>query len=117
MKKVIAALLLLATLESCSPKTTGPPPVDVDLMVPVLADLQLAESINIEIAAALRDSMKRVYQDKILADYELTRPQFDSLMWIIRSEPEWVATIYSRVNDELATRDAEENRVPEKVKE
>lgn len=102
--------LLALVLGSCTPDKIGPPPVDVELLVPVLADLQVAESLMIEVPAPLRDSMREVYYEAVLDDYQLSKERFDSLLLIVRREPEWVSVVYSGVSDELSKREAESRR-------
>lgn len=108
-------LLLPLLLVGCTPDSIGPAPVDVERLALTLVDLQLAEALKSEIPAVLRDSMQTVYEDNVLADHEFTRASFDSTMWIIRKEPEWINEVFSRVNDEIARLGAEEKRTPKEV--
>ncbi len=90
-------MLLIGLLaHRCAQVDPGPPPVDADKMVQVIADLNLAQSLTSEIPVLVRDSMEALYHDSVLADYGYTRPEFDSLMWIVRQEPVWIDSIFSR---------------------
>ena len=117
MKFNLLFILCFIFLTGCTPDVLGPAPVDVEKMSLVLTDLQIAESLKAEVPSKLRDSMQTVYEDNILADHGLNRTSFDSLMWIIRKEPEWVAEVFALVNDNLARLNADEKRIPEEVEE
>jgi hypothetical protein len=91
-------------LLGCANVDPGPPPVDVDLLATVVAELNLAQSVSSQAPVIVRDSIQAVYFDEVLADHDLTRPEFDSLMWIVREEPVWVDTIYSRAGEIVARR-------------
>ncbi|MGB3800411.1 MAG: hypothetical protein WA952_11415 [Lewinella sp.] len=108
---MILRLLLLCCLltTGCANVDPGPAPVDVDRLSQTVAELQLAEALIAEIPVVLRDSMQQVYFESILADHGLSRPEFDSLMWIVRSEPIWIDSVYTRagviITREMATGD------------
>ncbi|MEL6276139.1 MAG: DUF4296 domain-containing protein, partial [Bacteroidota bacterium] len=108
--KRLAILVLIAT--ACSPQQIGLSPVDVNSLAPIVADLQLAEAIVGDIPTTVRDSMREVYYNRVMEQHHITSEQFDSLMWIIRKEPAWVAELYQLVNDELAKMEAEQQRTP-----
>lgn len=93
---------LLLSLSCCTSPGTADCPVDLDMMGPVMIDLHLAEALSIEIPFLVRDSILEVYFDKVLQDHQLDRTEFDSLMRIIRSEPVWVDSLYTRVGEDLA---------------
>ena len=98
-------LLLLANLlTGCASLDPGPPPVDVEELSVVIADLQLGQSLVAEIPIVIRDSMQGLYYDSILAEHDLTRQEFDSMMWLVRAEPQWVDSLYSRAGAVIATR-------------
>ncbi|CAH1002326.1 hypothetical protein LEM8419_03233 [Neolewinella maritima] len=101
---VVRLLLLLPLLlaTSCASLDPGPPPVDIVALSEVIADLQLAQSITTEIPVAVRDSMQAVYHESVLAEHGLTRRSFDSLLWIVRQEPQWIDTVYSRAGELIA---------------
>lgn len=113
------SLLILCSvlLTGCKPDVLGPAPIDVEKVSLVLTELQIAESLKAEVPSKLRDSMQTVYQDNVLADHGLTRASFDSLMWIVRKEPEWVVEVFTLVNDNLARINADEKRIPDEVEE
>jgi len=106
MKRFLA-LTLLFLMTGCASPDAGPPPVDLDILAPVMADLQLADALSTEIPVLLRDSIKNVYYSRVLEDYDMDQATFDSLTWIIRQEPTWIDSLYTRVGDLLAKLEAE----------
>ncbi|MEL7162422.1 MAG: DUF4296 domain-containing protein [Bacteroidota bacterium] len=95
-------LLLACLLTTCAQPDAGPPPVDVVELSVVLTELQLAEALTNELPIIFRDSIREDYYDNVLADHGTTRQEFDSLMWLVRQEPAWVDSLYSRVSDRMA---------------
>lgn len=100
--------MLLLLLVACADPGPGDPPVDLMSLAPVIADLQVGESIVGEVPVLLRDSMRTVYYESILAEHGHTREEFDSLLWIVRREPAWVDSLYSAAGNIIATRIAED---------
>ena len=99
--------LLACLLTACAQPDAGPPPVDINELAEVVTELQLAEAITNELPIIYRDSMREDYYDYVLTDHGTTRQEFDSLMWIVRREPAWVDSLYSKVSDRLAQWQAE----------
>ncbi|OAV46170.1 DUF4296 domain-containing protein [Lewinella sp. 4G2] len=99
-------LLFLAT--ACTTDTPGPIPVDADRLVPMLAEMHLAESLVTEVPVVLRDSMREVFYDGVLSEHGSTQEEFDSLMWIVRQEPAWVDSLYVRAGAYLAERSTQQ---------
>jgi hypothetical protein len=97
----LAVLALLCC--GCAESGPGPPPVDAPFLAQVVADLHLAQSLINEVPIAVRDSMQAAYYDSTLAEHGLTRAEFDSLMWIVRREPAWVDSVYTRAGAIVAT--------------
>ena len=101
--RVLVGLLSLVLLR-CASLDPGPPPVDPDLLAPILVDLHLAQALAGEVPLVVRDSIQAVYYDRVLADYDLSRESFDSMLWLVRQEPQWIDTIYARAGAIVATR-------------
>ncbi|MEL7377136.1 MAG: DUF4296 domain-containing protein [Bacteroidota bacterium] len=97
---------LVLALGSCAQAGPGSPPAEVQDLVPVLADLHLLEAMIDELPLALRDSTRQIWYDNTLADHNMTFAEFDSLTWVLRSEPEWLTEVYTKVGEELAVREA-----------
>lgn len=95
-------LLALFLLTTCASPDAGECPVDLNKLAPLVSDLQLAEALATEIPVPVRDSMREVYFDNVLAEYDTDRRSFDSLTWIVRSEPAWVNALYTKVGVLLA---------------
>lgn len=106
MTKTILTLLLACLLVSCINSGPGLPPPEADYLAPIVADLQLAEALASEVPVLIRDSMRQVFYDQTLADHNLDRVGFDSLLWKVRAEPSWVDSLYSRVGVILAEKEA-----------
>lgn len=107
MYKSILTLLSIACLWSCASATPGPPPVDMEELAPLVAEMQLAEALTNEIPVLVRDSMREVLFENILADHNTNLAAFDSVMWEIRHEPIWMEELYVKVGDILAKKSTE----------
>lgn len=114
MLRVLICSFFLSLL-ACTPASVGEPPFDTEPLSKLIVDLHIMEGLSIEIPVTLRDSMKEVYFNHILEDHGFTEEKFDSLMWIVRSEPIWLENFYRTVSDKVAVLDAESKRVPSKV--
>jgi hypothetical protein len=100
-------LLPLLALNTCADAKAGDPPVDLEELAPLMADLQLAEALTGEIPILVRDSMREVYYDNILEEYGKDRATFDSLLWLVRQEPVWIDSLYSKIGVILTRRQTE----------
>lgn len=100
-------LILILPLAACTSPGPGECPVDLEVIAPLMTDLHLAEGLTTEIPVLVKDSIQEIYFEKVLEDYQLSRAEFDSLMWIIRSEPAWVDSLYTRIGETLARLEAE----------
>lgn len=69
----------------------------------------MAEALTGEIPVLVRDSLRNLMYDSVLADHNLDRLTFDSLLWIVRAEPIWVDSLYTKVG-ELLTKVELENK-------
>ncbi len=102
MRKLFLLPLVFFIFFACADPGPGLPPEEIDRLVPVITELQLAEALSSEIPSIVRDSMRDVLYDKVLADHGLDRPTFDSLLWKVRAEPVWVDSLYAKVGDKLS---------------
>lgn len=103
----LIALSLSLLLSGCASPDAGPPPVDLDRLSLVMTDLQIAEALGTEVPVLIRDSIKQVYFNRVLEDHGMSEATFDSLTWIVRKEPAWVDSLYTRVGELLAKLDAD----------
>ncbi|MBB4080349.1 hypothetical protein GGR28_002983 [Lewinella aquimaris] len=101
MRKAVTCCLLLLAL-GCADVTPARPPVDTERLVRTVADLHLAQALTGEVPIVIRDSIEALYFDSVLADHGYTRREFDSLMWIIRQEPIWIDSIYTKAGEIVA---------------
>lgn len=100
-------LLPLLFVTACADSGPGDCPVDLDRLAPAVAEVYLAESLASEAPILVRDSLRQVYYRRTLADRDLTPSAFDSLLFIVRREPEWIDTLYSRAGVILTRAQAE----------
>jgi len=75
-------LAFILSLTACTSPGAGECPVDLDMMSPLMTDLHIAEALSNEVPVQVRDSMQKVYFNKVLEDYQLSRTDFDSLTQI-----------------------------------
>ena len=106
MRPLPYLLAFLLSFGSCTSIEVGPPPVDLDYFAPLTADIHLAEALTNEVPAAVRDSMRDVFYDNVLADHGTDRATFEEQMWQFRQEPVWIDSLYTRVGEILARRAA-----------
>ena len=72
-----------------------------------MTEIHLAEALAFQAPAQVKDSMQELYFNKVLEDYQLSRESFDSMIWIVRQEPVWVDSLYSRIGVTLAKMETE----------
>lgn len=106
MKHRILAILLVVFV-ACAKPGPGEPPFNLERLAPLIAELQIAEGITNEVPVVVRDSMRQVYYDAVLHEFSTNRTEFDSLLWLVRQEPAWVDSLYTKVGDILSKRQAE----------
>lgn len=116
MHKILFTCTLLFTC-SCTPAGVGKAPVDIERLADLVADLHLMEGLTGELATSIRDSVKQEFAKNIIADHGYRQTEFDSIMWIVRTEPEWVDELFQKVSDNMATMEAEMSRTPPKVED
>ena len=104
--KTYSLLFSLLFLAGCAEREFAPPPVDLDAFAPILADAMVAQSLTAEVPTVLRDSMRGVYLQRSLEVYGMDTTAFDSLMYLLRREPHWVDSAFSRAGVVLARRAA-----------
>lgn len=102
------ALFFCLLLAGCASPDVGPPPVDLDELAPLMADLQLAEALSTELPIVVRDSVRQVYFDRVMEDHNTNRAAFDSITWLVRQEPIWIDSLYNKVAVILAEFDVPE---------
>lgn len=111
MKRLLAVTVLAVLFWACPQNGPGPPPFDIDQVAPLIAELQLAEALTGEVPVLVRDSMREVYMQSILSEHGLNQEEFDSLMWIVRQEPVWIDSVYSRAGEIISRMQVAEKEV------
>ena len=102
-RRSVTLLFFLGLVVGCASLDPGPPPVETEPLARLIADLHLAQSLVSEIPIVIRDSMQGVYYEAVLAEHGYTRQSFDSVMWLVRQEPVWVDTVYTRAGEMVAS--------------
>jgi hypothetical protein len=67
MKHLLWSIILTTLVGSCAQSGPGQPPLDLNELAPVIADLQLAEALTGEVPVLVRDSMREVYMKSSLS--------------------------------------------------
>ena len=102
MKLLTAILPTLIVLAGCADVDPGPPPVDTARMARIIAELNISEGLVAEVPVIVRDSMQAVHLEEVLGEHDMTREAFDSILWIIRREPAWIDSVYTRAGEIVA---------------
>jgi hypothetical protein len=76
----------------------------------MMADLHVADALATEVPVLIRDSIKQTYFNQVLKDYSMSEATFDSLTWIVRQEPEWVDSLYTKIGVLLAKLEADRDQ-------
>lgn len=77
-------------------------PIDEEKLVPILKDMQLAESIITQQNYIIKDSLIRTYYGIIYRTYEIKKEDLDSSLAILRREPAMMDRVYTKVLEELS---------------
>ena len=83
--------------------------VEVHEITPVIAEMQLAEALTGEVPVVVRDSMREVYMQSILKEHGLNQEEFDSIMWLVRQEPIWIDSVYSKAGEIISRMQVDKN--------
>jgi hypothetical protein len=79
-----------------------------DRLVPILADVQLAEAALKSFKPAIRDSMVVVYYDRIAESHQCSREDILDWLTYIHADPQTMEDIYERVLESLNRQDAQD---------
>lgn len=99
-------MLLLAVL-SCQKKKTVLP-ISEEMLVPILKDIQIAESIIQQQNYIIKDSLTERYYDVIYRTYEIKPADLDSTLSILRRDPAMMDKIYTKVLEELSKEEVQD---------
>ncbi len=72
-------------------------PVSDEKLVPVLADVHVAETALLSFNEPEKDSIARAYYRQIMTIHDMDREVFDTCIAILRRNPELMEEIYDKV--------------------
>ncbi len=77
-------------------------PIEEEKLVPILKDIQLAESIIQQQNYIIKDSLIQTYYGIICRTYEVKKEDLDSSLAILRREPAMMDRVYTKVLEVLS---------------
>ena len=98
---LLLVMLLVMLLQAGCGRVEPALPLSETQMVDILVDVHLAEGAVQELPIAERDSSLNRLYDRIMADHEVDRADFDAAMAVLRKEPEMINRVYTAVLDSL----------------
>lgn len=99
-------LICFVLLHSCAEQKTTVP-VPEDKLIQVLADIHLAEAAMQGLHGPTKDSIAEEYYSQIEKIHEVDRALIDTTIILMRKDPKFIASVYSKVLEELSKREAE----------
>jgi len=99
-------MLLLGVL-SCQKKRTVLP-ISEETLVPILKDIQIAESIIQQQNYIIKDSLTERYYGVIYRTYDIDPSDLDSTLAILRKDPAMMDKIYTKVLEELSKEEVQD---------
>lgn len=100
---VIASVLLFFLLRSTP--SAAHLPLEQEVVVDLLTDLHLAENVAQELLPEVRDSMKKIYFQRILTDHEVSADVFNQCIDFLNQHPDQLQTVYGLMQEKLVTRE------------
>lgn len=82
-------------------------PIERDKLITVLVDVHVAEAAMQELPSEKRDSLGKVYYQKIFSLHGVTEADFNKSMFLIRQDPEDLEALYKEVISTLEKKDEE----------
>lgn len=108
-KATALAGILFSLLAVYSCKLEEPQlPIAEDKLVPILKDVQLAESIIQQQSQIIQDSLTQRYYGVIYRTHEIEAAELDSTLAILRREPAIMDRVYTKVLEELSKEEIKE---------
>lgn len=100
---LIGSLLLFFFLRKSSSNTRLP--LAEETVVNLLTDLHLAENAAQELLPEVRDSMKKVYFQRILADHAVSAQAFNQCVDFLNQHPDQLQAVYALMQEKLVNRE------------
>ncbi len=83
-------------------------PIAEEALVPILKDVQLAESIVQQQNFLIQDSLVQRYYEVIYKTHQIQAEDLDSTLAILRREPAIMDRIYTKVLEELSKEEVQD---------
>jgi hypothetical protein len=96
-------LLLFFFLYKSSPDTNLP--LEQEVVVDLFTDLHLAENAAQELLPEVKDSMKKIYFQRILADHKVSAQSFNECVDFLNQHPDQLQTVYGLMQEKLVSRE------------
>lgn len=105
MRKYLLFVLFLTGLTACENKPSELR-ISEEVLIPILADLHIAEAAMQHLRGELKDSMAGVYYEQLYEIHNVNKKDFDHTMAILREDPIRLEQIYDKVIDHIAESEA-----------
>ena len=105
--RICCFFLLGIALVACQPKEPSLP-IPEEALVPVLKDIQLAESIIQQQTFNIQDSLVERYYNVSYRTHNIQAEDLDSTLAILRKEPAIMDRVYTKVLEELSKEEVRE---------
>lgn len=107
MPPVISYLLAILLIVAACETDKAPQPLPDELLIPVMADLHIAEAALQRLPRNYKDTVSQRYYDEVAKIHRLTRPQLDSSLHWLRARPKEMFRIYEAVFKHLEKQETE----------
>lgn len=105
--KIFGTLVIAVSIFSCRPEEPRLP-ISEEALVPILKDVQIAESIIKQQNFLIQDSLVERYYNVIYRTHEIQAEDLDSTLAILRREPAIMDRVYTKVLEELSKEEVRE---------
>ena len=109
MRKSLVIIMMVLGLAACENK---PPEllVSEEELVPILADVHIAEAAMQHLRGELKDSMADVYYQELYEIHNVSKEDFDQTMELLREDPVRMERIYNNVIELISEIEAENKK-------
>ncbi len=113
MKYLLFTIFCYLSLLSCNKNKTDLP-IERDKLIAILMDVHLAEAAMQETTLENKDSLGKLYYQKIFNLYGVTEAEFNKSMFLIRQNPKELDAIYKEVIETMDKKETEIRKMPSK---
>jgi hypothetical protein len=86
---------------NCEEEKPEPLPFEEEKIIGILIDVHLAEAAIQSLGKVMKDSMSSVYYDQICTIHDISRPEFDSLLIMLRDRPDDLKNLYEKMLERI----------------